>query len=179
MPKIEIIVGSIRDVRKGKKIADWILEIAKARPEAEFELVDLKEWDLPMMNEPNHPGMRQYASDIAKKWSAKISEAQGFIWVTPEYNHSYPASLKNALDYLYHEWGNKPVAIVSYGGISKGIRASQALKYVLLELKMIPVHDEVNIGLAEVFDENGNIKNDEKLGKSADNMLNELISKLK
>ena len=118
MTKIQIILGSTREGRNGEKVFKWITEIAKKNKNFEIETIDLKEWNLPMFNDPKPPFMGEYSYDYTKKWSKKISEGDGYVIVTPEYNHGYSAALKNALDHLYKEWNNKPVAFVSYGGSS-------------------------------------------------------------
>ncbi|RST86731.1 NADPH-dependent oxidoreductase [Aquibium carbonis] len=145
MPIIQIVVASTREGRIGRSVADWVFEVGRERGGAEIELVDLKDVALPMFDEPNHPRLGQYMNDHTKRWSAKVAGADAFIFVTPEYNHSFPASLKNAIDYLHNEWLYKPVGFVSYGGVAAGTRAVQALKPVLAALQMIPVLEGVSI----------------------------------
>jgi NAD(P)H-dependent FMN reductase len=144
MTKIQIILGSTRQGRIGRSIADWVTEVAKKNTDAEFELVDLADWKLPLFDEPTSPMMGRRDSEHSSKWSEQISKADGFIFVTPEYNHSFPAALKNALDYLNAEWANKPVALVSYG-FAGGTRAIESLHPVLAELLLRPVKPNVNI----------------------------------
>ncbi len=145
MPLIQVIVASTREGRIGRHVADWVVEVGRARGGAEIELVDLKDVALPMFDEAKHPRLGQYAHEHTKRWSASVSRADGFVFVTPEYNHSFPASLKNAIDYLHNEWQFKPVGFVSYGGVAAGTRAVQALKPVLAALQMVPVLEGVNI----------------------------------
>ena len=144
--KIKIILGSIRNGRFGDKPAKWIYDIACKDTEAEYELIDLKDYQLPMFQEPVSPAYIEgaYASDKVNEWSKKIAEADGFIVVTPEYNHGYPSSLKNNIDYLYREWNNKPIAFVGYGSAG-GARAINQLKQVAVELQMAPIRTSVLI----------------------------------
>lgn len=172
MKKIKVILGSSREGRSGKKIADWFMSQTEAyRAFFDFELLDLKEWNIPFFDNPISPGMGGEPVGKAKEWAAKIAEADGVIIVTPEYNHGYPAVLKNALDVIYKEWNYKPVSFVSYGGVSGGIRAVEQLKQVTLELKMYPLHEEVNIHyIWQAFDESGQLK-DESLSQKAQALL--------
>ncbi|KKW12939.1 MAG: NADPH-dependent FMN reductase [Candidatus Gottesmanbacteria bacterium GW2011_GWB1_49_7] len=125
-----------------EKVAPWVLAEAKKHTEAEFELIDLRDWPLPFYNEPTSvTGLTKYSIPLAEKWSEKIRQGDGFLIVTPEYNHGYSAVLKNALDYLYTEWHRKPVAFVSYGGPVGGSRAVEQLRLVSIELKMVPVRE--------------------------------------
>lgn len=121
MAKVMILVASVREGRTGLPIAKWVEREVNTR-DIEVDFADLKEINLPFMDEPNHPAMQDYTKDHTKAWSKRVAEADAFIWVTPEYNHSFTASLKNAIDYLVHEWRGKPLAFVSYGGSSSGTR---------------------------------------------------------
>jgi len=139
------------------------------------ELLDLAEINLPLMDEPNHPRLRQYQHEHTKKWSVKIDEADAFIIVLAEYNFGFPAPIKNAIDYLFNEWMYKPVAFVSYGGVSGGLRSTQMLKQVVTAVHMMPIVDSVNIPFfAKLIDENGVFKATEVIIKSAELMLREL-----
>ena len=172
---LKIIIGSTRAGRKGPAVAAWIHKLALERTEFETELIDLAEVNLPFLDEPNHPRFHNYTQQHTKDWSAKIDEADAFLMVTPEYNFSYPAPLKNAIDYLYREWLYKPAAIVSYGGIAAGTRSAQALKLVLSALKMVPLTESVNIPFfAKYIDGNGKFNADDSLTKSAGVMFDEL-----
>ncbi len=149
-PKVLIIVASTRPGRIGRPIADWFHGQARqARSDVHFELVDLADWNLPLLDEPIPPKAHLYQHEHTQRWSAKIAEGDGYIFVTPEYNHGYPASLKNALDYLYQEWNGKPVAFVSYG-MRGGRMAVGQLHQVVDELKMRPLDE----GVAIVFEHN-------------------------
>lgn len=151
MLKIAIVVGSTRPGRKSEAVARWVFEIAAKRGDAAFEIVDLKDFDLPLFDEPMSPARGQYTRPHTLAWSAKISQFDGFVFVTPEYNHAPPAALKNALDYLYREWNHKAAAFVSYGGAG-GVRAVEQLRLVMAELQIADVRAEVNLSLATDFE---------------------------
>jgi NAD(P)H-dependent FMN reductase len=143
MPLIKVILGTTRDARFGAKPAAWLMELAKEHPEATFELVDLKEVNLPLFDEPIPPLMGDYRHDHTKKWAEIVGEADGFVFVTGEYNFSIPASLKNAIDYLAAEWRYKPVAFVSYGASAGGQLAIQHLRQIGGNTGYIPLQDTV------------------------------------
>lgn len=145
MDKLKIINATVRPGRKGPLLAEWIKELAVSDGRFEVELIDLGELKLPLMDEPNHPTMKKYEHEHTKRWSEKIDEADAFIFVTAEYDFGYPAPLRNALEYLYYEWNFKAAGIVSYGGISAGTRAANALKNDLSSFKVITVNEMVNI----------------------------------
>lgn len=175
MYTLKIISSTTRPGRKGPIIANWIAEAADQHDSFDVELLDLGEVNLPMMNEPHHPRFGKYKNEHTKQWSKKIDEADAFIFVTAEYNHTYPASLQNALQYLSREWNYKAAGIVSYGGVSAGTRAYIDLKKDLLTFKMAPLVEAVNIPFFTQFinDENQLIPN-EVMEKSANAMLDEL-----
>ena len=143
---LKIIIGSTRPNRFSEKPAGWIFEHAKARPEFSTELLDLREYPMPFFNEPVSPSSKKepYTEPTVVKWTAKIAEADGFVIVTPEYNHGYPAVLKNALDYVYQEWNNKPVAFISYGSVM-GARSIEQLRAIAIELQLVPIRNAVHI----------------------------------
>jgi NAD(P)H-dependent FMN reductase len=176
VPKLEIIVASTRPGRVGLPVAQWFLGCAEKHGGFDIELVDLAEWNLPLMDEPNHPRLRRYTNAHTHNWSAKIDEADAFVIVMPEYNHGYTAPLKNAIDYLNAEWAYKPVGLVSYGGVAGGTRAAQMLKQVLTALKMVPVLEAVSIPfVAQFLDDDGAIAANEIMETSATVMLDELV----
>jgi NAD(P)H-dependent FMN reductase len=176
MPNLTIIIGSTRPGRAGAAIAQWFAARAKNHGGFDVTLVDLAEVDLPLLDEPNHPRLRQYTRQHTKDWSAIIGAADAFVFVTPEYNFGYPAALKNAIDYLHHEWQHKPVGFVSYGGVAAGTRAVQQLKQVVTTLRMLPVYDSVNIPFhAKFFDSDGVFQPNEVMEQAADTMLDELV----
>jgi NAD(P)H-dependent FMN reductase len=176
MPNLAIIVGSTRPGRAGLPIAQWFTARAKDHGEFDVTVVDLAELDLPLLDEPNHPRLRQYTRRHTKDWSAIADAADAFVIVTPEYNYGYPASIKNAIDYLHHEWQYKPVGFVSYGGVAAGTRAVQQLKQVVTTLRMLPVVESVNIPFHTQFlDEDGALQPNEIMEQAADAMLDELV----
>jgi len=135
-PTLQVIIGSTRPGRVGPAVAQWVADQARQQGEFEVEIIDLKEVNLPLFDEPNHPMTGIYTFEHSKAWSATVSRADAFLFVIPEYNHSFNAAVKNAIDYLNAEWRYKPAGIVSYGGASSGIRAAQALKPVFAQIKL-------------------------------------------
>jgi NAD(P)H-dependent FMN reductase len=144
-PLVQVVVGSTRPGRVGRGIAEWAVDGLRAAGLPAVALVDLAEVDLPMYDEPHSPRSGRYEHEHTRRWSHTVAGADGYVLVTPEYNHAPNAALKNALDYLFHEWCDKPVAFVSYGGVSGGIRAVQILKQVVLSLRMRPVTTAVHV----------------------------------
>lgn len=131
--KVAIIIGSTRPTRIGANVANWVITKLPESSDVTYELVDLADWNLPLFNEPLPPMMGQYQYEETKKWSAKISEFDGYVVISPEYNAGYPAVLKNAIDYLHAEWKEKPVTIITYGH-SGGASANNQLKDVFVRL---------------------------------------------
>jgi NAD(P)H-dependent FMN reductase len=176
MPNLTIIVGSTRPGRAGAPIAQWFAARAKDHGGFDVTVVDLAELGLPLLDEPNHPRLGQYTQQHTKDWSAIVDAADAFVIVTPEYNYGYPASVKNAIDYLHREWQHKPVGFVSYGGVAAGTRAVQQLKQVVTTLRMLPVTDSVNIPFYNQFlDSDGVFQPNAVLEQAADAMLDELV----
>jgi NAD(P)H-dependent FMN reductase len=151
MPRIGIILGSTRPGRNGEQVAKWVLEIASARNDAEYELVDLLDYPLPHLDEPVPPSLGQYQNDHTKAWAERIASFDGFVIVTPEYNHSTSGVLKNAIDYLFAEWANKAVGFVSYGSAG-GARAVEHLRLIAGELQMADVRQQVVLSLITEFE---------------------------
>ena len=175
MFKLKIISSTVRPGRKGPLVANWIAEKAKQHGSFEVELLDLGEINLPMMNEPHHPIQKKYTYEHTKNWSAKIEDAEAFIFVTAEYDFHYPAPLRNALEYLYSEWSYKAAGIVSYGGVSAGTRAAKNLMGDLPCFKVVPLADMVNFPfISKLINEQGEFKPEEISAKAATTMLNEL-----
>ena len=143
-PHIQVIIGSTRPTRTGGKIANWFMDQIKDNQDATFELIDLAEVNLPLLNEPMSASMQKYEYDYTKEWSKTISKADGYIWVTHEYNHSTSAALKNAIDYLYVEWGYKPVGFVGYCTLGGG-RAIEHLVGIASQLNMVPMVKRVSV----------------------------------
>jgi NAD(P)H-dependent FMN reductase len=174
MPRLQIIIASTRPGRVGLPVAQWFGERAIEHGSFDVEVVDLAEVNLPFLDEPAHPRLRQYQHQHTRDWSARVSAADAFAFVTPEYNHGLNAPLKNAIDYLHYEWQYKPVAFVSYGGVSAGTRAVQMLKQVVGALKMVPVTEAVNIPFVTQFlDEEGRLQANEVMVQAASAMLEE------
>lgn len=148
MSKVMIIVGSVRPGRVGLPIAEWVRSQVEQTSDFEIDFVDLAELALPFMDEPNHPRAKQYTKPHTIAWSERVEAADAFIFVTPEYNHSYSPALKNALDFLNAEWWRKPYGIVSYGGISAGTRGVTALEPVLALLGLVRTGAFVELAFA-------------------------------
>ncbi|MFE4252342.1 NADPH-dependent FMN reductase [Streptomyces sp. NPDC056910] len=151
MLKIGIILGSTRPNRNGEQVAKWVLDIASRRDDARFELIDLRDHPLPHLDEPLSPMFGQYQNEHTKQWAAEIASFDGFVIVTPEYNHGIPGVLKNAIDFLYAEWNNKAVGFVSYGGVG-GVRAVEHLRLVAAELQMADVRQQVALSMITEFE---------------------------
>ena len=149
--KIAIILGSTRPGRNGKAVADWVLDKASARTGAKYELVDLADFPLPHLDEAMPPSFGQYAGEHTKAWAATIDQYDGFIFVSPEYNHSTSGVLKNAIDYLYTEWNNKAAGFVSYGSLG-GARAIEHLRAIASELQLAHVRQQLSFSLFTDFE---------------------------
>lgn len=173
--KIAIILGSTRPGRNGEAVSRWIYEIAKNRNDADFELVDIQDFNLPLLDEPIPPSMGQYSKDHSKRWAAKIDSFDAYVFVTPEYNHGIPGALKNAIDYLFKEWNNKVAGFVSYGSAG-GVRAVEQLRLVMAEIKVATVRAQVQLSLFTDFENFSKFKPHPLHEKSANTMLDEVIS---
>ena len=143
MLQLHIIIVSTRPGRAGLPVADWFVAQARRHGKFAIEVIDLAKVGLPLFDEPRHPRLRQYEHEHTKAWSRTIDRADAFVFVTPEYNYGAPPSLVNALDFLVHEWAYKPVAFVSYGGVSGGTRSVQMAKQIVTALKMVPMFEAV------------------------------------
>jgi NAD(P)H-dependent FMN reductase len=176
MPQLYVVAVSTRPGRAGFPLSQWMFESARAHGAFEVELIDLRQENLPLFDEPRHPRLRQYEHEHTRRWSAKIERADAFIFVTPEYNHFPPPSLINALDYLVHEWAHKPVGFVSYGGPAGGARAVQAIKPMLNALKMVVLLESVMAArFTESIDEQGVFHAAEQQQAGAKAMLDALF----
>lgn len=142
---LQVVVASTRPGRVGRSVADWFVERAQADGSFEVEIVDLKEVDLPLLDEPNHPRLQQYTHHHTKAWSETVSRGDAFVFVMPEYNYGFNAAVKNAVDFLFHEWRHKPVSFVSYGGTSGGLRAVQMFKQVVTTVGMHPTQAAITV----------------------------------
>jgi NAD(P)H-dependent FMN reductase len=175
-PVLQVVVGSTRPGRKGLAVARWVQRLAEQHGAFDVELVDLAEVALPVFDEPEHPRLQRYTHQHTRDWAAVVSRADAFVFVTPEYNHSFPASLKNALDHLHVEWADKAAGLVSYGGVSAGLRAATALKPVLTALRMVPVVEAATIPFFQQFlTEDGEFVPNEQLAAGGTAMLDELL----
>ena len=174
-PRLGIIVGSVREGRVGAPVSDWFLQQARQHGGFEVSLLDLKVIDLPLLSEPNHPRFRKYTHEKTREWSATVDALDAFVLVTPEYNYCAPPALINALDHLYHEWSYKAVGVVSYGGISGGLRGAQVTRQFVTTFKMVPIVEAVAIPFVAKLVHDGRFTGGESFEKSAADMLDELV----
>ena len=175
MPKLMVVIASTRPRRVGLAVGQWFVSRAKDHGGFDLDVADLAEVDLPFLDEPKHPRFHDYAHDHTREWGARVEAADAFVFVTAEYNHGYPAPLKNAIDYLNREWAYKPVGLVSYGGVSGGLRAVQALKPVISALRMTPVLDAVTIPMVRTMMHDGTFEPNDIVSVSVKAMLDELV----
>jgi len=174
MLNIAIIVGSTRPGRKAPAVANWVLDIAALRADAAYELVDIADFDLPLLDEPVPPSMGQYSQPHTKAWSARIARFDGFVFVTPEYNHATSGALKNAIDFLYKEWNDKAAGFVGYGSVG-GARAIENLRLVMGELQVADVRAQVMLSLFADF-EDGKPNPPERQTQAVDAMLDQVVA---
>jgi NAD(P)H-dependent FMN reductase len=175
-PRLQIIIGSTRPGRRGPAIAAWFHALAVQHAGFDTRLVDLAEVGLPLLDEPRPPQRGQYEHEHTRRWSATVSAADAYVFVVPEYNHSYNAATKNALDYLAKEWDGKPVAFVGYGGVAAGARAVQALLPVVAALGMVPLSGSVHIPFVRLsFTAGGRFEPAPGLDESATGMIDDLL----
>jgi NAD(P)H-dependent FMN reductase len=175
MSKLSVVIGSTRPGRVGLPIGHWFFERAKSHGKFEVDLVDLKDLNLPLLDEPKHPRFAEYEHEHTKAWSAIVKASDAFVFVTPEYNYSAAPALLNAIDYLFHEWAYKAAGFVSYGGVSGGVRAAQMTKQPLSTLKVVPIPESVTIPFFSQLIDNGTFRGSEALEKSSVTMLDELL----
>jgi NAD(P)H-dependent FMN reductase len=152
MLRIAIVTGSTRPGRNNQAVAEWVYRLSKERKDAEFELVDISHYNLPLLDEPMPPIFGQYSHQHTKAWSEKIASFDAYVFVTPEYNHSISGALKNAIDYLYREWNNKAAGFVSYGGHAGGARAVEHLRLILAEVMVATVRAQALLSLFSDFE---------------------------
>jgi NAD(P)H-dependent FMN reductase len=175
MLKVGIIVGSTRPGRKAAAVAKWAHDILKTRKEAVFEMVDIEDYKLPLLDEPMPPIMHQYSKPHTKAWSEKIASLDAYIFVTPEYNHSTSAALKNAIDFLYREWNDKAAGFIGDGGAG-GVRAVENLRLVMGEIKIADVRAQVALSMWTDFENFTTFKPHEQHDKAVHLMADELIA---
>lgn len=178
--KIGIIAGSIREGRNGIKVADWVMDVASKRDDAEYELIDLKKFNVPLLTDPNHPAMAngKYSTPEVQAWSDAIRDCDAFVFVTPEYNHSIPGAFKNAVDSISAEWQGKPVAFVSYGSAG-GVRAVEHWRGSLANFGMFDQRAAVELNLFTDFDGQGNFTPAERKAEEANLMFDSLVAATK
>lgn len=175
-PVLQIVIASTRPGRVGLPLGEWFAEAAREHGGFQVEVVDLAEVNLPFFDEPHHPRLGTYEHQHTKDWSATVSRADAFVFVTPEYNYGYNAVLKNAIDFLHTEWQHKPVGFVSYGGVAAGTRAVQQLKQVVTTLRMVPVFNSVNVPfVAQFLDDDNHVQPNDVMIGAAKLMLDELL----
>lgn len=175
MLKIGIIVGSTRPGRNGEAVARWVHEVARKKGGAEYELVDLADFNLPLLDEPVSPAMGKYSKEHTRRWAAKVASLDAFVFVTPEYNHGTSGALKNALDFLYREWNDKVAGFVGYGGAG-GTRAVESLRLVMAELQIADVRAQVALSLYTDFENFSTFKPDPRHEKSLHAMLDQVVA---
>ncbi len=175
MIRIAIVIGSTRPGRKAEAVARWVHDIAKKRSDAQFEIVDIKDYNLPLLDEPIPPSLGQYSQPHTKAWAAKIASFDAFVFVTPEYNHGISGALKNAIDYLYAEWNNKAAGFVSYGS-ANGVRAVESLRLVMGELQVADVRAQVMLSLFTDFENLTTFKPAPMHEKNVNAMLDQVIA---
>jgi NAD(P)H-dependent FMN reductase len=175
MPRLGVVLVSVREGRAGEPVAQWFLERAKDHAGFDVELLDLKALDLPLLRESNHPRLQKYTEPKTQAWSKTIAGVDAFVFVTPEYNFSMPPSLVNALDHLYHEWSYKPAAFVSYGGVSGGLRSVQHAKSMMTTFKLVPMVEAVSVQYIAKALVDGRFPGGEPYDKQAKVMLDELL----
>src|ERR1700722_15467913 len=196
MLKIAVIVGSTRPGRVGESVAKWVYEVANKRSDAEFDLVDIKDFNLPLLDEPMPPSIGQYSQQHTKTWAVKIDSFDGYVFVTPEYNHGISGALKNAIDFVFREWNNKAAGFVGYGGAggvravehlrlgiaggaggaARGGPAAEPLRRVMAEVQVGTVRNQVALSLISDFENYTKFKPAAHHEKSVNQLLDQLIA---
>jgi NAD(P)H-dependent FMN reductase len=175
MIKVAIIIGSTRPGRKAEDVARWVYQIARKRSDAEYEIVDIKDFNLPLLDEPVPPSMGQYSLPHTKAWAARIAAFDAYVFVTPEYNHGTSGALKNAIDFLYREWINKAAGFVGYGSVG-GTRAIENLRLIMGELQIADVRAQVALSLFTDFENFTTFKPAAMQEKAVDAMLDQVLA---
>lgn len=175
MLKLAIIIGSTRPGRVGDAVARWVFDLAQKRGDAEYELVDIQDFNLPLLDEPAPPSQGKYSKEHTKKWAAKIASFDGYVVVTPEYNHGTSGALKNAIDFIYAEWNNKAAGFVGYGSAG-GVRAVEHLRLVMAEVQVATVRAQVALSLFTDFENFSTFKPAALHEKSVGAMLDQLVA---
>jgi NAD(P)H-dependent FMN reductase len=177
MLTLQVVTASTRPAREGARVAAWFLDQCRAHGKFALEPIDLAVVNLPLFDEPRHPRLRQYEHEHTKAWSATVTRADAFVFVTPEYNYGMPPSLLNALEFVVWEWAYKPCGFVSYGGVSGGTRGVQMTKQVVTALRMMPIPEAVNVPFftQHMNKETGAFEPPEAQERAAVVMLDELL----
>ncbi len=176
--RLGVILASVREGRRGEAFARWILDVASARGDLAPELLDLREWPLPAYARKETPNVAEKAyaaGSLEARWRDTVAGLDAFLVVTPEYNHSFPGQLKNALDTVYAPWGHKPITFLSYGGFAAGTRAAEHLRLVAVELRMVPIRDEINVRLVGYAADERGFPADPIYAKKAKAALDDLV----
>ncbi|MFB1478804.1 NADPH-dependent FMN reductase [Corallococcus sp. RDP092CA] len=175
MIKVAIVIGSTRPGRKADKVAAWVHDIAKKRGDATYDLVDIQDFNLPLLDEPSPPSMGKYTQPHTQQWAAAVEGYDAYVFVTPEYNHGTSGALKNALDYVYREWNNKVAGFVGYGSAG-GVRAVEQLRLIASELQMATVRAQVQLFLSTDFEHYTVFKPDPAKEKQVNTLLDQVVS---
>jgi NAD(P)H-dependent FMN reductase len=175
MLKVGIILGSTRPNRNGEAVAKWVAQQLTDRTDASYELIDIKDFNLPLLDEPIPPSQGKYSQPHTKKWAEKIASLDAFIFVTPEYNHATSGALKNAIDFLYAEWNNKAAGFVSYGSAG-GARAVENLRLIMAEIQVADVRAQVMFSLATDFKNYSEFTPDPRHEKELATMVKQLVA---
>jgi NAD(P)H-dependent FMN reductase len=173
--KVAIILGSTRPNRIGEAVAHWVHRTATARGDADYELIDIRDFNLPLLDEPIPPSQGQYSKEHTKRWAATIDPFDAFVFVTPEYNHSTSGALKNAIDFLYKEWNNKAAGFVGYGS-ANGARAVEHLRLIMAELQIADVRAQVMLSLFTDFENYSTFKPASQHEGTANQMLDQVVA---
>jgi NAD(P)H-dependent FMN reductase len=169
-----VVVASTRPGRVGLPVSQWYVDAAKGHGGFQVTVADLAEENLPLLDEPHHPRLRKYQHDHTKRWSEKVDAADAIVFVIPEYNYALGAALKNALDYLHQEWNYKPASVVSYGGVSAGVRSAMALQGVAYALRLWMIPESVNIPFVGTLVRDGVLQPNEIMTGAVTAQLDEL-----
>src|SRR6266705_2956155 len=175
MLKVGIVTGSTRPNRKSADVAKWVLATARKRSGAEYELVDINDFGLPLLDEPMPPSMGRYQQPHTKRWAAKIDSLDAFVFVSPEYNHGIPGALKNAIDFLFAEWNHKAAGFVSYGAAG-GARAVEQLRLVMAEVQVATVRSQVLLSMVSDFEHFTTFKPSSHHEKSVGTVLDQVVA---
>jgi NAD(P)H-dependent FMN reductase len=173
--KIAIVIGSTRPGRKGEAVAKWAYDIARQRSDTEFELLDVADFNLPLLDEPLSAQSGQYSQPHTRAWSAKVASFDGYVFVTPEYNHGGSGALKNAIDFLYYEWGDKVAGFIGYG-YTMGARAIEHLRLVMAAVQVATVRPQVGLSLFTDFENSTVFKPAAMQEKNVNTMLDHVIA---